>query len=223
MPPVIRGRAAATPVAVVGILLALLSSGQAATTYRVRPGDTLSRIARRHHTTVEALAARNGIADPHRIRAGTVLVVDGPTSPAWPEQLRAAPDRIALAPLFDAAARDHGVPADLLKALAWLESGWQNDKVSPLGARGIGQLMPATVELVNTSLLPGAGLDPGVPEHNIRISARFLRYLLDRSDGDDGRALAAYYQGLRSVREMGPKPHTVTYVAAVQALRARFR
>lgn len=208
--------------AVVAVLLALAAAGQAAT-YRVRPGDSLSGIARRHGTTVEALAARNGIADPNRIRVGAVLTIDGPVSPAWPEKLQAAPDRTALAPLFDAAARDHGVPADLLKALAWLESGWQNDKVSPVGARGIGQVMPATVQLVNTSLLPGAGLDPAVPEQNIHLAARFLRYLIDRAGGDEGRALAAYHQGWRSVAETGPKPATVTYIAAVQALRARFR
>jgi soluble lytic murein transglycosylase-like protein len=205
------------------VLVTLAGAGQAATTYRVRPGDSLSAIARRHRTTVDALVARNGIADPNRIRAGAVLTVDGTVSPHWPEKLQAAPDRVDLAPLFDAAARDHGVPADLLKALAWVESGWQNDKVSPAGARGIGQLMPATVDLVNTSLMPGAGLDPAVPEQNIRLAARFLRYLLDRGNGDEGRALAAYHQGWRSVAETGPKPTSVAYVRAVQALRARFR
>ena len=204
-------------------LLALAATGQAATTYRVRPGDSLSSIARRHGTTVQALVTANGIADANRIRAGAVLTIDGTVSPRWPAKLQAAPDRTALAPLFDAVARDQGVPADLLKALAWVESGWQNDKVSPAGARGIGQLMPATVELVNTSLLPGAGLDPAVPEHNIRLAARFLRYLLDRAGGDEAKALAAYHQGWRSVAETGPKPSSVTYTAAVQALRARFR
>ena len=71
-------------------------------------------------------------------------------------------------------------------------------------------------------MLGGAHLDPGVPADNIRMSARFLRYLLDRCNGDPGHALAAYYQGFRSVAEQGPKPHTVVYVADVLALRKKF-
>ncbi|HEX2040621.1 MAG TPA: transglycosylase SLT domain-containing protein [Acidimicrobiales bacterium] len=205
------------------VLAGLLAGGGAATSYRVQRGDTLASIARRHGTTVDALVAANGIRDPHRIRAGATLRLAGADASRLPAKLRQSPERLALVPHFDRAARDFGVPADLLKAVTWLESGWQNDKVSSIGARGIGQLMPATVELTNRSLLGGARLDPGRPVDNIRLSARFLRYLLDRCEGDPAAALAAYYQGLRSVREQGPKPHTVVYVADVLALRARFR
>ena len=211
------------PLGTVLVLAALLHSGGAATGYRVQRGDTLSSIARRHGTTVEALAAANGIGDVNRIRAGARLAIPTPDASKLPATLRRHPERLVLVPHFDRAAREHGVPADLLKAVTWLESGWQNHKVSPIGARGIGQLMPATVEFTNDRLLGGARLDPAVPADNIRLAARFLRYLLDRTEGDSRQALAAYYQGLRSVREIGPKPHTVQYVADVTALRARFR
>jgi soluble lytic murein transglycosylase-like protein len=211
------------PVGAVLALAALLHVGGAGTGYRVQRGDTLSSIARRHGTTVDALVAANGIGDANRIRAGTRLAIPGPDASNLPAKLRRHPERLALLPHFDRAARDFGVPADLLKAVTWLESGWQNHKVSPVGAQGIGQLMPATVELTNDRLLAGARLDPAVPADNIRLSARFLRYLLDRTDGDSRQALAAYYQGLRSIQENGPKAHTVRYVADVTALRARFR
>jgi len=46
---------------------------QAAKTYIVRPGDSLSAIAATHHTTVAALVAKNGIKDPNRIAVGQVL------------------------------------------------------------------------------------------------------------------------------------------------------
>lgn len=205
---------------------------------RVRTGDTLSAIATRVGVAMSDLAAANGIDDPDRIRAGDRLVVPRPSpaassprpspgaSPAsgrnsLPATLRASPDRLALLPVFDAAAQRYGLPADLLKALTWLESGWQNHKVSSTKALGIGQLMPATVEFVNGILLR-ANLDPRRPEDNIVMSARFLAYLLDRTDGDVSTALASYYQGLASVRRHGPGGPTRAYVADVVALRRKF-
>ncbi|MGH9149785.1 MAG: lytic transglycosylase domain-containing protein, partial [Acidimicrobiales bacterium] len=144
-----------------------------------------------------------------------------PAPPSLPAALLLRPERLRLIPSFDHWAATYGVPADLLKALAWLESGWQSRKVSPAGALGIGQLMPATVQFVNHKLLR-ANLDPADPDDNIRMSARFLRYLLDRSGDDPARALAAYYQGLGSVERRGPLPQARRYVANVEALRPRF-
>jgi LysM repeat protein len=61
------------------------SSGATTTTYTVRRGDTLYSIARRYGTTVEAIAAANGIANPSRIRVGQVLKISGGTGvPAPP-------------------------------------------------------------------------------------------------------------------------------------------
>ena len=124
-------------------------------------------------------------------------------------------------PRFDKWATTYGVSPDLLKALGWMESGWQNDVVSRVAARGIGQLTPDTVKFVNDRLLK-THLDPAVADDNIRMSARFLRFLLDRTGGAPGLALAAYYQGLGSVREHGLLPSTQRYVDNVLALRARF-
>lgn len=221
------------------VVLALLGAGQGAAAapapadgiYVVRPGETLSVVARRTSTSMAELAKANKIVDVHRIRAGDRLVVPsrGPraTAPAGgatdrlPARLRQQPKRLALIPHFDASARAFGVPADLLKAMTWQESGWQNDKVSSTKARGIGQLMPDTVVFVNRNLLR-ANLDPAVPEHNIRMSARFLAYLLESTKGDVRTALAAYYQGLRSVRERGPYAGTSRYVDNVLTLRKKF-
>jgi hypothetical protein len=49
-----------------------------------------------------------------------------------------------------------------------------------------------------------------------------VRYLLDSHGGDVDRALASYYQGLRSVREHGTLDETDRFVANVKALRTRF-
>ncbi|MEO6121145.1 MAG: transglycosylase SLT domain-containing protein [Acidimicrobiales bacterium] len=199
-------------------------------------GDTLSAVAERLSVSVAALAEANKIADVHRIRPGQRLTVPARVAPTTardapvmatsdtaglPARLREQPDRLALLPVFDAAAQRHKVPADLLKAMTWLESGWQNHKVSSTGAVGIGQLMPATVTFVNEILLR-AELDPGRPEDNIEMAARFLAYLLAQTRGSTANALASYYQGLASVRRHGPGRATGRYVADVLALRGKF-
>jgi hypothetical protein len=53
------------------------------------------------------------------------------------------------------------------------------------------------------------------------MGTRFLRYLLDRSEGAVEPALASYYQGLRSVRERGATAESRRFAANVMALRAR--
>lgn len=220
---------------VAGAVVALAAGGQAAVggaVHRVAAGDTLSAVAARFKVSVAALAEANDIADIHRIRIGQRLRVPA-ARPArattasvavdsrLPARLRELRERLVLLPIFDAAASRHGVPADLLKALTWLESGWQNDKVSSTGAVGIGQLMPATVSFVSDILLR-ANLDPTLPGDNIEMSARFLAYLLAQTGGREATALASYYQGLASVRRFGPGRATERYVADVVALRRNF-
>lgn len=197
-----------------------------ALTVTVVAGDTLTSIAARHGVSAVDLAAHNRLANPHLIRIGQTLAIPArapaaPSTGAFPSRLLTRPERLALVPVFDRWAAEYGVPHDLLKAMTWLESGWQDHVVSSSGAIGIGQLMPDTVRFVSGHLL-GTPLDPAVAEHNIRMSARFLRYLLDQTGGDHSLALAAYYQGLRAVRERGVYPSTHTYVAGVLAFRDEF-
>jgi len=201
------------------LLVALGSYAAAATgTYQVRWGDTLWGIAARLHVPVPALASANGIRDSNRLTAGQQLKVP-PPSPL-PAKLVADPQRLALRPLFDKWAKAYGVPSDLLQAMAWYESGWQNNKVSSTGARGIGQLMPDTVAL--TQRLIGKRLNPAVPSDNIEMSARFLALLLKETNGKADQALAGYYQGLRSVRAIGMYTDTKQYVAGILNLRRSF-
>lgn len=195
-------------------------------TYTVRPGETLSGIAVQRGTSVAALAAANGLADPDRVRHGTTLTIPaagaatgGGVTADLPARLRESPARQAHIATFDRWAAANDVPADLLKAMTWLESGWQNDVVSETGAVGIGQLMPDTVDFME--LLIGVDLDPDVVEDNIRMAARYLRWLLDRFSTTSD-ALAGYYQGPTSVERQGLLAETETYVADVLVLRRRF-
>ena len=87
-------------------------------------------------------------------------------------------------------------------ATAYVESGWKQSAVSATGALGVGQLRPETAAWVAVVLLRQSGLDPNRPADNLRLSARFLRYLLDTMP-DTRSALAAYYQGPGSVTREG--------------------
>jgi soluble lytic murein transglycosylase-like protein len=213
----------------------LAFAGQAATTrstssgsqtYVVKPGDTLSSIASRYGTTVSAIAFANAIRNPNVIVIGRRLTIPAGAPPSakrqsvLPAKLRAHPERARLRPVFQWWAARYGVAPDLLQAMAWMESGWQANVVSRTGAIGVGQLQPATVDF--TRSLIGVQLNPYVANDNIRMSARFLRYLLDRTGNNVPVSVAAYYQGLRSVSSGVALPDTLLYVATVLALRPSF-
>jgi soluble lytic murein transglycosylase-like protein len=195
-----------------------------ARTYVVRPGDNLETIAKRFGTTVRAVAEANKVRNFNLVVIGTKLTVPAPTPVPGkgPARLQAHPERVALTPRFDYWARQYSVPSDLLKGLAWYESGWQNQVVSSTGAVGVGQLMPFTSDFVSSQLLKNPALDPTKVDDNIRMSARFLRFLLDQTGGAPGLALAAYYQGLARTQQGKFFDETKRYVAGVSAARGFF-
>ncbi len=98
----------------------------------------------------------------------------------------------------------------LIEALVWQESRWRENAVSPVGARGLAQLMPGTAR--------DLGVDPNDPFANLEGGARYLREQLDRFDGDLEKALAAYNAGPGRVLRANGVPRireTQLYVAAI--------
>ncbi|MFT7600623.1 MAG: LysM repeat protein [Acidimicrobiales bacterium] len=199
--------------------------------YVVQSGDTLSHIAVRTGSSSRELADLNGLSDRHAIRVGQELQV--PTSGgissvgtakyrSLPDRITSRPERLALVPYFEKWALANGVPVDLLMAVAWQESGWNNEAVSFKGAVGVGQIMPATGVWVATDLIGRPELDPTIPEDNIRMSARFIRWLLDYVEEDENLAIAGYYQGPGSVSQGELFGSTELYVANVQVHRQFF-
>jgi soluble lytic murein transglycosylase-like protein len=188
----------------------------------VSPGETLTAIAARYATSVRAIVEANDIRDPNRVHVGLRLrIPDAPPPTGLPARLLASPARMALIPHFERWAVANELDPALVMAVAWQESGWQNDVVSQAGAVGIGQLLPSTARFISRDLI-GVPLDPAVPADNIRMMARYLRYLLSRTGGDLDLALAGYFQGLASVASIGMLPATVDYIAIVRVLRPRF-
>ncbi|GAC1312767.1 MAG: hypothetical protein NVSMB12_03380 [Acidimicrobiales bacterium] len=197
--------------------------------YTVRPGDTLSAIAGRAGTSVSDLLNANHLTDPNRIYAGQTLLIDGrppvieaqpATGGGYPALLQRHPDRLSLLPSFRHWAAVSGVPADLLEAITWMESGWQNGVVSSTGAIGIGQIEPGTARFINQML--GAQLDPRRPDDNIRMAAAYLAWILRHTGGRVDTALAGYYQGIASVIRRGLMPETRHYVQVIELLRPQF-
>ena len=130
----------------------------------------------------------------------------------------AAPVPADLLPLVLSAARESGVEPALIAAVARAESGFDPRAVSPAGAQGIMQLMPATAR--------GLGVrDPFDPAESLHGGAQYLRLQLDRF-GDPRLALAAYNAGPAAVARAGgvpPYAETQAYVARVMAYYADFR
>jgi soluble lytic murein transglycosylase-like protein len=113
----------------------------------------------------------------------------------------------------------YAVRRELALSLAWMESGYQVDLVSGAGARGVMQVMPATWSFVELVLIgaPVAHTTDG----NVRVGVAYLGHLLRAYGGSERLALAAYYQGPRSIRVHGVLPITHWYVDAVLALASR--
>ena len=121
------------------------------------------------------------------------------------------------------AAHENGLPADLVLAQAWAESSWRVDAVSGIGALGVLQLTPDTVDFVSKNLLHlDHDLDVLDPAANARMGTVYLKHLLEHTDGDLRQALMAYNQGLRSLYRDGPDPDAEAYADTVLALRPTF-
>ena len=109
----------------------------------------------------------------------------------------------------------------LAAAIAWQESGFNNDMVSSANARGVMQVMPGTWDYVQQNLAQRP-LDPASATDNVHAGVMYLKQLLNQSGGDEATAVAGYYQGISSVQNRGMFDDTQKYVANVQALRSRF-
>ena len=111
----------------------------------------------------------------------------------------------SLVPLLDAAATRYGLPPNLLVAQAGVESSFRPGAVSPAGAQGVLQLMPATARALGVQ-------DPMNPQQNIDGGARLMQQDLQASHGNVRQALRLYHGGTDPAN-WGPK--TEAYVDKV--------
>ena len=127
-----------------------------------------------------------------------------PAVPAAPDAASSPRD------LADAAADKYGIPRKLVRLVMEAESGSRQDAVSPKGAVGLMQLMPATAQAL--------GADPADPVQNVDAGARYLRDLLQKYAGLLWHALAAYNAGPAAVDKYNgipPYNETILYVKKI--------
>jgi LysM repeat protein len=189
----------------------------------VHAGESLSSIARSYHTTVAKLAKLNHLDPSHVLLIGTKLRI--PAASASPQHVTTK--RVAyrttsvesVRALLDHWALHYGVSVHLVRALAWMESGYNNALVSSVGARGIMQLLPTTFRFAE-SVLIGHRVTHNA-NGNVRAGVAYLAHLLHDFRGDKRLALAGWYQGERAVRKHGLYKVTRPFVANVLALEQR--
>jgi LysM repeat protein len=185
----------------------------------VRSGDTLTSLARRYGTTVARLARLNHLDPHHFLLIGTRLRV--------PHRRHVEAHRVAyrtesvafVRSLLDRWAEHYGVSIHLVRALAWMESGYNNALVSSVGARGIMQLLPTTFRFAETVLI-GHRLRHDA-NGNVRAGVAYLSHLLHDFHGNERLALAGWYQGEGAVRKRGLYRETRVFVKDVRSLQKR--
>ena len=132
-------------------------------------------------------------------------------------------------PLLRDASRQHGIDYELLKALIVAESGFDASAISPKGAIGLMQVMPATAERWGLRGDARTPIEKKLvdPQVNVRTGTRYLRHLMDLFPGQLDLALAAYNAGEGAVQRAGnripPFRETQNYVKTVMQLYAMLK
>jgi soluble lytic murein transglycosylase-like protein len=156
---------------------------------------------------------------------GTLVLSDKAIDqPTTVYEVEGAPSYVSTTPVEPASAREryepfviehatrHSLRPELVRAVIQVESGYNPRALSPKGAMGLMQLMPDTARMLGVQR-------PYDPEQNIRGGTRYLRLLLDKYDGNEELALAAYNAGSGAVDRYGktipPYRETRDYVKKV--------
>jgi LysM repeat protein len=181
--------------------------------HTVAVGESFFSIAQRYHVSPWRLAQASHLQLMSTIVPGQRLALP---PGAHLDSTGPSVDRDTVRVAIDRWSAAYGVDPRLARALAWMESGFQEDVVSSAGAIGVMQLLPETWQWVDTVLLGES--TPRTYDGNVRAGVRYLRWQLDQFGGDVRLALAGYYQGARAVRERGLFDDTKQYVTVIQRL-----
>lgn len=206
-----------------------LPPGRRIKEYVVRPGDTATGLAVRHHAWTDELIRHNHLGPDGMLVVGQRIEIPVVVSAVphrrsdraqrrTPAHADRGPSRGEVRRAVTRTAREVGVDPQLALAVAWQESGWRMDRTSSAGAIGAMQVMPDTGDWM--SLYTGRQLGLRDLRDNVLAGVTLLR-VLDDNTGSTSRQVAAYYQGLGAVQEHGIYRVSEPYVANVLALKRR--
>ena len=182
-------------------------------------GDAVARVA-----AIQQMAAALNLgpaaAKPVGDGASFSAALDQAQTAGGTQAIKAAGDvtGIPYADQINAAAKRHGIDPSLLAGLVKQESGFNPGATSPVGAKGLTQLMPATARSLGVT-------DSSDPAQALEGGAKYLKQMLDKFGGDPRLALAAYNAGPGAVSRFGgipPYAETKNYVEKVMANRDAF-
>jgi hypothetical protein len=185
----------------------------------LRPGAVDGRFNRRTAAAVRRLQRRkhlavDGVVGPQTLRTLGVRQRSPRAAHAAP------PSMLAVQNSLRRWSRYYGVSLQLVRALAWMESGFQPTVRSSAGAWGVMQVTPGTWRYVENFVV--AHRVPRTLDGGVRVGVAYFHQLLHEFNFRRRLALAAYYQGPWAVRKYGLYRETRRFVANVLALRSRF-
>ncbi len=171
---------------------------------------------RRRRKLRSLLMAAVALAAPHQAKRLLLPTVLLPAVAVTMNSFRALEPERAYDSLIAEAAHAFSLDQELIRAVMQAESSFDPSAVSPVGAQGLMQLMPALSASMGIT-------DPFDPRQNIMGGARYLRELLDRHRGNVELALASYNAGPTAVakyKAIPPFPETQRYVKKITGLLA---
>jgi hypothetical protein len=177
--------------------------------YTGRTAGAVRRYQRARHLVVDGIAGRQTLRT-----FGVIAVSHRPAAPVHGR-------RTSVRASLNFWARHYRIRPSLVKALAWMESGFQPHVRSGAGAWGVMQVTPGTWSYVEMFLV--GHRVPRTMDGNVRIGVAYLQQLLREFHFHANGALAAYNQGPWSVRNIGVYAETRAFVANVLALEQRFK
>ena len=201
-------------------MLLCLPRAASADIVRMTNGATLSVKSATIEGDTMVMALRGGgeLRAPRALIAGVtadeVLHAEASTTFILPTYEAPRPLSSAVPEMIDRLAGQFGVPLKLAHALIRVESNYQPGALSPKGAMGLMQLMPALAKYYAVE-------DPFDPEQNLTAGLQHLKALLDRFGDDTATALAAYNAGETAVAKYGripPYRETQDYVRRIMSL-----
>ncbi len=211
---------------------ATVEAGYTCNWHKVVPGDTLGYIASSYHTSILNLAHTNHIYNINLIFVGQSLCIDYQPGHSTSTNGMLANGRVRwyaynslnwsnktqVATQIRRVAARYGLSAQLLLAIAWQESGWNQHVISRDGGIGVMQIMPYTAYGLN--IQTRNSYNPYQLSDNIELGAIYLRSLIISFHGNLNEVISAYNEGGWNVLHRGI--FNWRYVYTVRALMYRF-
>ncbi len=132
----------------------------------------------------------------------------------------------SIAPMVRRSARKNKIPEDLIYGIIWVESRFNTRATSPVGARGLMQLMPLTARYLAECIEWRGRVNSFSPKFNVAAGSYYIARLINQFKGDENIALAAYNAGPTKVRRWlkgsGLPKVSIEYATMVQTARSFF-